>query len=94
MKNFKDFLSEAKQIGWRIVQTDHHCSLTCDTKGPSYSIYQGKTPGVFWGHKSPSGSPTKGEPQALAKLLKLPPIPDDLLKKFLDEINKINKNAK
>lgn len=90
MKSFKDFLSEAKQIGWRLAKTEWSCSLVYDTRGPSYSIYQGKTPGIFYGHKSPSGSAVKGEPQELAVKLKLPPIPDDLLKAFLEGVKKLN----
>lgn len=89
MKNFNDFLTEAKTVGWRLAKTDYTCSLVYDSKGPSYSIYQGKTPGVFYGHKSPSGSAIKGEPQELAEKLKLPPIPDDLLKAFLDGVKKL-----
>lgn len=93
MRGFQDFLAEAKQVGWRLAKTDYTCSLVYDSKGPSYSIYQGKTPGVFYGHKSPSGSAIKGDPQDLAKKLNLPPIPDDLLKAFLEGVKKLKTEA-
>lgn len=91
MKGFKDFLNEAKNEGWWLNELS--CSLSCKSKGVTYSIYQGKNAGDFYGHKSPSGSPTKGEPQELAAKMKLPPIPDDLLKKFL-ELAKSTASAK